>query len=217
MFEWKWIGNVQDKHVKWVWDVILRKFGILLKNWNSAYFLHQKKYAKDTLKKFKMSNFNQTNTPTKTNIKLKKDSNDELVDNTLCKHIIGSLRYLCNTRLDFCHNVGLVRRFMKKPRLCHLLAPKRILRFIRDTNDYGVIMSNQQNTRMKSKVFGYSESHLSGDQDDRKNTYGHLFMLINNNLMEFKEVRNYGFVFMWDRVCYNLPCCMSNTLVRDVA
>lgn len=90
-------------------------------------------------------------------IKLKKDSEDELVDRALYKHIIGSLRYICNTRPIIYQCVEFVSRFMEKPRLCHLLKAMRILRYIRGTTGNGVLMSNQQNTILKkAKVYGYS-------------------------------------------------------------
>lgn len=75
-----------------------------------------------------MKNFNHAINPIEIEIKLKKDSNDELVYGTLYKKIIGSLGYICNTRPDIYQNVNLVRRFMEEPRSCHLLASKRILK-----------------------------------------------------------------------------------------
>lgn len=73
--------------------------------------------------------------------------------------------------------MGLVNRFMEKLRLCHLLATKKILRYIRGTHEHGVLIPNQQSTRMEAKVYVYYDSYWSGDQDDRKNTLGYLFML----------------------------------------
>jgi hypothetical protein len=59
-----------------------------------------------------MSNCNSAITPMETGVKLSKNTDDELVDSTLYKQIIGSLRYLCNTKIDLCHSVGLLSRFM---------------------------------------------------------------------------------------------------------
>lgn len=72
----------------------------------------------------------------------KKNSNDELVDGTLCKHINDSPRYLCNTRPDIWHNVDLVSMYMEEQRSHHLLAAKRILKYIKDTVNYGILKSN---------------------------------------------------------------------------
>lgn len=85
-----------------------------------------------------MSNYNTSITPMETTIKLKKGSFEEYVYRTLYKQIIGSLRYLFNTRPYICHGVGLVTMLMEKPRLCHFLIAKRILRYIRGTTNHGI-------------------------------------------------------------------------------
>lgn len=94
-----------------------------------------------------MRNYYLENTHMETSVKLKKESEDVLVDNSLYQKIIGSLRCICNTRCDICHSVGHVSIFMENPRLCHILETKTILRYI--TIEHEVPMPNQQNTRMK--------------------------------------------------------------------
>lgn len=66
---------------------------------------------------------------------------------------------------------------MEKPRLCYLLAAKRILRYIRSASEHGELMPNQQNTRMEAKMFGYCDLYWSGNQDYRKSVTNYLFML----------------------------------------
>jgi hypothetical protein len=143
-------------------------------------FLHQKKYVVDILKRFHMSNCNPTITLMEIGVKLSKNTNDELVDSTLYRQIIGSLRYLCNTRVDICHSVGLLSRFMSEPRASHLTAAKRVLRYVKGTSNHGILLPNQRNSRLKLKAYGYSDSDWGGDQDDRKSTAGYLFMLGNS-------------------------------------
>lgn len=86
-------------------------------------------------------------------IKRRKETNDEFVDVTLYKQVIGQLRYLCITRPYIYQIVGLVSRFMKKPKTCHLLASKRILRIIRVILNHFVLMSNQKNTMKKRIIY----------------------------------------------------------------
>ena len=50
-----------------------------------------------------------------------------LVDETLYRQIVGSLIYLTTTRPDLSFLVGLVSRFMDKPRQIHWKATNRIL------------------------------------------------------------------------------------------
>ncbi|RDX63930.1 hypothetical protein CR513_57574, partial [Mucuna pruriens] len=71
---------------------------------------------------------NSTGTPEEVELVLEKETNEELVDPTHYRKIVGCLRYLCNTRLDLNFSFGLISRFMQKPRQSHLLVAKRILR-----------------------------------------------------------------------------------------
>ncbi|GAU25658.1 hypothetical protein TSUD_265850 [Trifolium subterraneum] len=151
--------------------------GMEFKHTKKGVFLHQKKYVEDILNRFKMVNCNTTITPMETGSKLSKSSTDELVDATLYKQIIGPLRYLCNIRPDISHSVGLVSRFMEQPRTCHLIATKRIMRYIKGTIDHEILMPSQKSTKGEISVHGYSDYDWGGDQDDKKSTAGYLFML----------------------------------------
>lgn len=101
--------------------------------------MHQRKYTGEVLKWFNMLNCNPANTPAETNSRLEDTLEDEKVDPTLYKQLIGSLRYLCNSMSDICYAVGLVNRFMHEPTQSHLTAAKRILRYLRGTQRYGVL------------------------------------------------------------------------------
>jgi len=56
------------------------------------------------------------------------------IDVTKYRSIIGSLRYLVNTRPDIAYAVGLASRFMEAPSKEHWAAVKRIVRYIAGTN-----------------------------------------------------------------------------------
>lgn len=92
-------------------------------------------------------------TPVETGTNLKNDTNDELVNENLYKKIIVPLRYLCNTRLDIFQSVRLVSRFMEKPRTYHLLAFKRILRYIKSMKNHEVLMQTHKIYRRETNVY----------------------------------------------------------------
>lgn len=69
--------------------------------------MHQKKYAFDILKRFNMLSCNPTSTPTDVSLKLVNNEDEELVDPTLFKKIVGSLRYLCNSRPYISYAIGI--------------------------------------------------------------------------------------------------------------
>ncbi|CAA6674892.1 unnamed protein product [Spirodela intermedia] len=68
-----------------------------------------------------------------TRLKLSKMSTEPLVDATAYRSIVGSLRYLVNTRLDLTFAVGYVSRFLEEPRKDHLAVVKQILRYVAGT------------------------------------------------------------------------------------
>lgn len=41
-----------------------------------------------------------------TNLKLSIYDDGNVVDSTLCKQIVGCMRYACNSKSDICHNVN---------------------------------------------------------------------------------------------------------------
>ena len=86
-----------------------------------------------------MLNCNPSSTPAEPGLKLEKDPEEELVDATEFRQLVGSLRYLCNSIPDICFAVSLISRFMQKPRLSHMQAAKRVLRFVKGTIDNGVL------------------------------------------------------------------------------
>ena len=107
--------------------------GLEVKQHQKEIFLSQKGYAKEILKKFKMEDCNPIRTPIDCGAKLSKKDEGEVVDPTIYKSLVGCLRYMTCTRSDILYAVGLVSRFMKKPKSMHWKAEKRILHYIRGT------------------------------------------------------------------------------------
>ena len=64
---------------------------------------------------------------------------------------------------------------MKGPRIPHLLAAKRILRFIKGTINAGILFPNKDNSNSE-ELMGYTDADWGGDRDDRKSTIGYIFM-----------------------------------------
>ena len=90
--------------------------------------LHQLTYELEILKRFELTNCKTAITPAETNHKLDSDAEGDDVDATTFKQLVGSLRYLCNTMTYICYAVGMVSRFMNKPKWSHYQAVVRILR-----------------------------------------------------------------------------------------
>ena len=80
-----------------------------------------------------MEHCNASITPCEARVQLSKSDEEDDVDPTLYRSLIGSLRYLCNTRPNLAFSVGIASRFMERPKMSHLAAVKRILRYVKGT------------------------------------------------------------------------------------
>lgn len=136
--------------------------------------MHQRKYAGEILKRFGMEDCNVAITPAETNQKLEDKPEEEGVDPTGYKQLVGSLRYLCNSRPDICYAVGVLSKFMNRPKKSHFLAAKRVLRYVKGTMQYGVMFPSSVDGA-EMKLIGYSDADWCGDRTDRRSTSGYLF------------------------------------------
>ncbi|XP_014496842.1 uncharacterized protein LOC106758430 [Vigna radiata var. radiata] len=150
--------------------------GIEFTRTDRGILVHQSRYALNMLTKFNMCQCNSANTPAEVGVKLERDPEEEAVDPTEYRRMVGSLRYLCNTRPDISYNVGLMSRFMQNPNVSHLNAIKRILRYLKGTTSYGILLPKDESGG-EVRVTGYSDSDWCGDKGDRKSTAGYLFFL----------------------------------------
>jgi hypothetical protein len=126
---------------------------------------------------------NPSQVPMESRLKLSKSSTTPLVDATEYRRIVGALRYLVNTGPDLAYAVGYVSRFMEKPTTEHLLAVKRVLRYIAGTVDYGCCYGRKKGGDV---LIGYSDSDLAGDIDTCKSTTG-VFFFLNGNLVTWQS------------------------------
>jgi hypothetical protein len=82
-------------------------------------FVHQVKYIKDILKKFKMDDWKPLPTLMSMTTLLDADKNEELMDQKEYWSMIGSLLYLTATRLDIQFSMCLCAHFQASPRISH--------------------------------------------------------------------------------------------------
>lgn len=105
-----------------------------------GYFLSHELYAKEVIKKFRMSDCNPCQTPRCNDLKLCKfKEGDEKADEESYMSLIGSLIYLINSRPDLEYPVNLLSRFVSSPSTLHLEAAKHVLRYIKGTVTHGIL------------------------------------------------------------------------------
>jgi Reverse transcriptase (RNA-dependent DNA polymerase) len=155
-------------------DLGLMKFflGLEVRQVETGIFVSQETYAKEILKKYKMTNCNPVSTPMEPGAKISKFDGGERVDASRCRSLVGSLRYLTCTRPDLSLSVGIISRFMEELVYSYWKALKRILRYIQGTVSLGLFYSKAEDY----KLVGYSDSDWCRDIDDRKITSGYVFL-----------------------------------------
>ena len=70
--------------------------------------------------------------------KIDKDEEGKKVDQKLYRGMIGSLFYLTASRPDITFSVCMCTRYQSDPRELHLLATKRIFRYLSGTQNVGL-------------------------------------------------------------------------------
>ena len=80
--------------------------------------------------------------------------------------MIGSLLYLTASRFDISYIVGKCARYQANPKKSHMIALKRIIKYVKTTADYGVWYSKDTNAILD----GYSDVDWAENADDRKST-----------------------------------------------
>jgi hypothetical protein len=78
-------------------------------------------------------------TPMGTDGHLDLNKGGKSVDQKVYRSMIGSLLYLCASRPDIMLSVCMCARFQSDPKECHLVAVKRILRYLVSTPCFGSV------------------------------------------------------------------------------
>jgi hypothetical protein len=90
------------------------------------------------------------------------------VDQKAYRSMIGSLLYLCASIPDIMLSVCMCARYQSDPKECHLVAVKRILRYLVSTPCFGIWYPKGSTF----DLIGYSDFDYAGCKVDRKSTSG---------------------------------------------
>jgi hypothetical protein len=140
--------------------------------------LKQERYARQLLDRFGMKDCKPVSCPMVTGVKLDHEGDDLPEDNEYAA-IVGSLLYLSvKTRPDISFAVGVLSRFMSCPKVPHMQAAKRVLRYIAKDPGAGIIfrgkaLSDNQSPMLSCRL--YSDSDYAADPIMRKSTSGMVF------------------------------------------
>jgi hypothetical protein len=142
--------------------------GFQIKQLQEGTFISQTKYTQDILKKFGMKNGKPIKTPMGTNGHLDLHTGGKSVDQKVYRSMIGSLLYLCASRLDIMLSVCMCARFQANPNEVHLRDVKRIMRYLVYTLKFGLWYPKGSTF----DVIGYFDADYAGCKIDRKSISG---------------------------------------------
>ncbi|KAJ0169668.1 hypothetical protein K1T71_014853 [Dendrolimus kikuchii] len=147
--------------------LILRKKSPAFQGTTDKMIIKQTEMIKRILKRFNLQNCNPVSTPMETNYTAK----SEQIIEVPYKELVGCLLYLSlNSRPDITYAVSYLARFLDKPTASLWKAGKRILRYIRGTQDKGLIYKKCD--KYCKQLIGYSDADWAADSTDRKSTSG---------------------------------------------
>lgn len=142
--------------------------GIEVTRTSAGIFLSQAKYITDILHASKMQDSKGVLTPMSSSQILVTNDGPNLVDATLYRTVLGKLQYLSFTRPDISYSVNKLSQFMHSPSETHWKAVKRILRYLRQTANYGLQITPTRDYNL----YVYSDADWAGNPNDRTSTTG---------------------------------------------
>ncbi|XP_070026091.1 secreted RxLR effector protein 161-like [Nicotiana sylvestris] len=150
-------------------DLIL---GIKILQTPQGLALSQSHYIKMVLEKFKCLDFKETKTPIDLNhilVKNKCESKSQLE----YARVLGSLMYIMNcTRPDIACAISKLSRCTRNPNHAHWIAMKRVLRYLKYTQDYALNYNNYP-----AIIEGYSYTNWITGSTETKSTSGYVFTI----------------------------------------
>ncbi|GKC01431.1 ribonuclease H-like domain-containing protein [Tanacetum coccineum] len=157
--------------------------GISAQRTASGLFLSQSKFAEEIIEKVHMQQCNPCRTPVDIESKIRPEG-APVADPTLYRSLAGALQYLTFTRPDLSYAVQQVCLYMHDPQEPHLLALKRILRYVRGTLDHGL----QLHASSMTQLVAYTDADWAGCPITRRSTSGYCVFL-GDNLLSWSAKR----------------------------
>ncbi|GMF38237.1 unnamed protein product [Phytophthora lilii] len=148
--------------------------------------MNQRAYIKRLAERFGVQDCKDVHTPADSNSKLVKlPEGEEFVPKFPYRELVGALMYVATcTRPDFAFGVGEVAKFCERYNKSHWAAAKRILKYLKTTQDLGVVFSGAN----KGELIGFADANWAGDLDSRRSTTGYVFFL-NGSAVSWKSKR----------------------------
>ncbi|GKE02929.1 hypothetical protein Tco_1390912, partial [Tanacetum coccineum] len=155
-------------HLDKVYKVVKELYGL-----HPALRACQDKYVDEILRKFNYTDVKSASTLVDLEKPLVKDGDATNVDEHLYRSMIGSFMYLTSSRLDIMFIVCACARFQVTPKTSHLLAVKRIFRYLKGKPTLGLWYSKDSPFEL---VANTDSDYARATQDGESTTGGYQFL-----------------------------------------
>jgi hypothetical protein len=135
----------------------------------SGILVSQTSYITDLLARVDLQNSKSYATPCLPHHHLLKDDGQPYSNPQQYRSIVGALQYLTFTRPDIAFSVNQACQFMHNPMVSHVVAVKRILRYLKGTLHLGLHFHLGP-----LHLQAYSDADWAGDPNDRRSVSGSL-------------------------------------------
>ena len=112
--------------------------------------LCQRKYTLEFLSEIGLLASKPTNIPMEQSAKFSNSIGEDAPDPALYRRLIGKLLYLTLTQPDICYAVHKLSQFMAAPKVPHLQATYRILKYLKRSPDHGLFLFAKLELKLKS-------------------------------------------------------------------
>lgn len=141
--------------------------------------LSQRQYAKDILKKHRMSDCCPVSTPMATNEKLIKVDEPE-VNVKVYQSTLGSLMYIMlGTRPNLAFAVGALSKHAACLSKDHWNTLMRVYRYLRHMSRSTLVYDGSSSCSDQGALVGFTNADWAGDVNGRRSVSGHIFLLSN--------------------------------------
>lgn len=137
----------------------------------NSIFLHQTRYINKIVNKFGMNQCNPSVTPADPNADLMRIETDINFEGPY-RECVGSLMFAAIvSRPDIAYSVGVASRFLNNPTVAQWNAVKRIIRYLKNTANYGIEYLRQPEYNLN----GFCDADYASDKETRRSTTGYVF------------------------------------------
>ncbi|XP_022157372.1 uncharacterized protein LOC111024092 [Momordica charantia] len=155
--------------------------GVEVQHTHNGFHITQSRYTRDILMKAKMLEVSPISTPMATS-KNKCPHENELVDPTAYRSLVGSLQYLTLTRPDIHFYVNKACQHMQQPQMQHLRDVKCILRYLKHSLNHGI--SFRKNSSLN--LYAFCDADWAACPTTRRSTSG-IYVFLGSNIISWSS------------------------------